>query len=74
MTKKLEKLKAQQAALAAQIKAEEDALKNRTKIEKMVAKLCSKHPILFSAEAAKVEQAVGDALAEAAIVLEKETQ
>lgn len=69
MSRKLEKLKKQQAELSAQIKVEEDVLKKRAKLEKMVARLCAKHPILFSADQAKVEQMVDDALAEVAVQL-----
>ena len=48
MSKKLEKLKKQQEELEAQIRAEEMALKNKNRIERIVARLVGKHVSLMT--------------------------
>lgn len=70
MSKKLEKLKQQQEALEAQIRAEELAIKNKNRIERMVARMVGKHVSLMTANPAEVEKALDDAIAEVAISFE----
>lgn len=70
MSKKLEKLKKQQEDLEAQIRAEELAIKNKNRLERMCVRLVSKHASLMLSNPAEVEKALDDAIAEVAIQFE----
>jgi len=74
MSKKLEKLKKQQEELEAQIRAEEMALKNKNRIERLVARLVGKHVSLMTSNPSEVEKALDDAIAEVAIQFESKSQ
>ncbi|PIP98713.1 MAG: hypothetical protein COW76_19545 [Shewanella sp. CG18_big_fil_WC_8_21_14_2_50_42_11] len=74
MSKKLEKLNKQIAALEAQKQAEELALKNKNRIERLVARLVGKHVSLMTSNPPEVEKALDDAIAEVAIQFESKSQ
>lgn len=53
---KIERLRKQQAELAAQIARAEQIEKNRVRVEKLVFKVLSKHPNIFLADTKNIEE------------------
>lgn len=68
---KIEKLLKQKKALEEKIKSAESVARNKTRVEKMLARLVGKHEILFTADPTQVEKLVEEALAKIAAEMQK---
>lgn len=71
MSKKIESLQKQKAAIEAQIKQAEQMSKNKNRVDKLTLKVIEKHPALFSVELSALEKALDKAFTAALEELDK---